>query len=170
MRELWNNHGTWTREYVVAALANHPSDDVAAQRLLKNQDDIGNPLVPWYGAAAGKKLASLLREHILIAVEVVKAAQNNTQKALKAADANWHQNAIDISTFLSGANPNITFTHMKAMLFDHLKILTNIVTSRLKKQWGDESTYYDAYRKQLNGMADDLADAIIQAFPEKFKQ
>jgi len=169
MRQLWNDHGTWTREYVVAALADLPSVDLAAKRLLKNQDDIGNALVPFYGASAGKKLAEMLKEHILIAVDVVKAAQKNDTKALKIADAKWHKNATDISKFLSSANQNIKFAQMQAMLFEHLRLLTDIVTSRLKKSWGDDITFYDSYRNQLNEMADELANAIINALPEKFK-
>lgn len=169
MRQLWDDHGTWTREYVIAALNNLPSVDLAAKRLLKNQDDIGNAIVPYYGANAGKKLAELLKEHILMAVDVVKAAQKNDAKALKTADTKWHKNATDISQFLSKANPNIKFAPMQAMMFEHLKLLTSIVTSRLEKKWADDITYYDSYRSQLNHMADELANAIIRAFPEKFK-
>jgi hypothetical protein len=169
MRQLWNDHGIWTREYVIAALANLPGTDLAAKRLLKNQDDIGNALIPFYGAGAGKKLAELLKEHILIAVDVIKAAQKNDPKDLKIADTKWHKNATAISQFLSKANPHIKFAPIQAMLFEHLRLLTGVVTSRLQKKWGDDITLYDSYRAQLNEMADALANAIIKAFPEKFK-
>ncbi len=165
MRQLWNDHGTWTREYVLAALSDAPSTDLVAQRLLRNQDDIGNALVPLYGLAAGKKLAELLKEHILIDADLVKAAQKNDAKTLKTAGTKWHKNATDISQFLSKANPNIKFAHMQAMMFEHLRLLTGIVTSHLQKKWGDDIRLYDTYRNQLNKMADELAHALIKAFP-----
>jgi outer membrane murein-binding lipoprotein Lpp len=64
MRKLWEDHITYTRNYIISALAEFPDADAVAKRLLRNQDDIGDAIKPYYGAEAGKKLASLLREHI----------------------------------------------------------------------------------------------------------
>ena len=55
MRKLWEDHVTWTRLYIVNALAGLPSKDATAQRLLRNQTDIGNAVGLFYGAAAGEK-------------------------------------------------------------------------------------------------------------------
>jgi hypothetical protein len=54
MRKLWEDHITWTRGYLVAAQANHPDANLVLGRLLKNQKDIGDAIVPYYGAAAGQ--------------------------------------------------------------------------------------------------------------------
>src|SRR5689334_11165921 len=56
MRKLWSDHVIWTRQYIVAAVAGAPDAQAAADRLLKNQDDIGNAIVPYYGSDAGIKL------------------------------------------------------------------------------------------------------------------
>jgi hypothetical protein len=56
--------------YIVSFLADLPDTDVVAQRLLKNQEDIGNAIKPFYGEEAGKKLTELLNGHILIAVDL----------------------------------------------------------------------------------------------------
>ena len=53
MRKLWEDHITWTRLYIVSATADLPDKDATAQRLLRNQDDIGNAVKPFYGDAAG---------------------------------------------------------------------------------------------------------------------
>src|SRR5919202_822162 len=89
MRKLWSDHVIWTRFYVIAAIAGSPlggaislagPGDAAAVRLLKNQEDIGNAIVPFYGEAAGKQLTDLLKEHIMIAVDLVAAAVAGDEK------------------------------------------------------------------------------------------
>jgi len=75
MRKLWEDHITYTRNYIISSLGDLPDADSIAERLMKNQDDIGNAVKPYYGSDAGDKLANLLRSHIKIAAEVVKAAK-----------------------------------------------------------------------------------------------
>ena len=69
--------------------------------MLKNQEDIGNAIVPYYGAAAGQQLTDLLKQHILIAVDLVSAAKAGDQAKQNDADRRWHANAADLATFLS---------------------------------------------------------------------
>src|SRR4030042_6394837 len=82
MRKLWEDHITYTRNYIISALADLEDAGKVAERLLRNQDDLGNAIKPIYGEEAGKKLAALLRDHILIAVEVVKAARTANNEEL----------------------------------------------------------------------------------------
>src|SRR5262249_34980124 len=84
MRKLWTDHATYEHNYIVSALATLPDLPAQTQRLLRNQDDIGNAIVPIYGDQAGKKLSALLRDHILIAADIVKAAKANDTKAVEA--------------------------------------------------------------------------------------
>src|SRR5687768_3045675 len=106
MRKLWEDHITYTRNYIISALADLPDADAVAKRLLKNQDDIGNAIKPYYGAEAGTKLSELLRDHITIATEVVKAAKADNKPGLEASQKKWTGNGKDIAAFLSNANPN----------------------------------------------------------------
>src|SRR5688500_18337013 len=75
MRELWIDHAAWTRMYILSAVANSPDTASTAQRLLRNQEDIGNAIAHFYGPAAGAQLTALLKDHILIAAELVEAAK-----------------------------------------------------------------------------------------------
>ncbi len=88
MRKLWEEHIVYTRNYIISALAGLPDSDASAQRLLGNQDDIGNAIKPYYGVTAGKKLSALLREHILIAADAVKAAKAGDKTQLADAQKN----------------------------------------------------------------------------------
>ena len=77
MRKLWEDHITWTRVFIISAVADLPDKAAATERLLQNQVDIGNAIKPYYGNAAGDKLTTLLKEHITTAAEVVAAAKAN---------------------------------------------------------------------------------------------
>ena len=96
MRKLWTDHVVWTRGYIVAALGDQPDAQAALNRLMKNQEDIGQAVATVYGAAAGTQLTALLKEHIAIAGDLVKAAKTGNKAAQQQADAKWHQNATQI--------------------------------------------------------------------------
>jgi hypothetical protein len=52
----------------------------AANRLMKNQDDIGRAIAGYYGPAAGQQLTTLLKEHISIAVDLIKPRRRATRR------------------------------------------------------------------------------------------
>jgi len=168
MRTLWNDHGVWSREFVVATLADLPNAHLTAERLFKNQEDIGSALEPYYGQEASKKLTALLKDHIKIAAEVVSAAKKGDSKSLGEQDALWRTNARDISSFLSKANPHLTEKDLVTMMYEHLDLLTQVVTARIKKNWVNDISSYNSYLRQLNHMADALSEAIMKQFPHKF--
>lgn len=168
MRELWMDHAVWTHEYIAAAADDAPNKQIAAERLLRNQDDIGAAVAGYYGKEAGDKLAKLLREHIMIATEVVAAAKAGDDAKLSDADKRWHVNADEISAFLSGANPAWAKKEVTGMMYQHLALTTNETVARLKKNWSSEVSTYDNVRAQLLGMADMLSNGIVKQFPSKF--
>src|SRR6185503_13905200 len=56
MRKLWEDHVTWTRCFLISAIAHLPDREATTARLLQNQVDIGNAVKPYYGHAAGNQL------------------------------------------------------------------------------------------------------------------
>lgn len=170
MRKLWEDHITYTRNYIISALAGLEDADAVAQRLLRNQDDIGEAIKPYYGDAAGKKLASLLRDHIVIATEVVKAAKMGDNDTLTKSQAKWNANADDIAAFLSSANPHWSKTMLTSMLHQHLALTTGEVVSRLKKDWAADVDFYDKGHVHMLNFADALTNGILRQFPNKFKK
>lgn len=168
MRTLWTDHVVWTRNYIVAAIAGDPGASAVATRLLRNQEDIGNAIKPYYGDAAGAKLTELLKQHITIAVDLVAAAKAGDQAKLADADRRWHANAADLAGFLAGANPNWPKDAMLAMLNEHLRLTTEEATSRLQKRWSDDVTNYDRIFAQAMQMADELTSGIVKQFPNRF--
>ena len=170
MRKLWEDHITYTRNYIISALADLEDAGKVAERLLKNQDDIGDAIKPVYGDEAGKKLTSLLRDHIMVATEVVKAAKTGNNEELTKANKKWYANADEIAAFLSGANPHWTKQALTDMLYKHLEYTTAEVVSRLKKDWAADIEAYDKGHMHMLMFADTLTDGIVKQFPAKFKK
>lgn len=170
MRKLWEDHITWTRLYIVSAVAGLPDQGPTAQRLLQNQEDIGNAIKPFYGKEAGNQLTSLLKDHILIATELLQAAKSGDTAAFEAASARWYANADDIATFLNAANPeNWPLDEMKAMMKEHLDLTLAEASARLNGDWEADIAAYDQIHVQILEMADMLSAGIIKQFPKKFK-
>ncbi|WP_178023495.1 glycosyltransferase [uncultured Paenibacillus sp.] len=168
MQKAWIDHTIWTRSYIVSAMSDRPDQKDVLDRLLQNQQDIGNAIKPYYGEAAGNQLANLLKEHILIAVKIVAVAKAGNQADIKKWDEAWHKNADDIAKFLSAANPNWPFKTLQDMLYTHLQLITEIVLNCLKGDWKADIAATDKNEIHLIHLADLLTEGIVKQFPEKF--
>jgi hypothetical protein len=168
LRKLWTDHVIWTRQYIVAALAGSPDAEAAAGRLLHNQEDIGNAIVPLYGADAGEELTRLLKEHILIAVDLVAAAIKGDKRAFTRHDRRWDANADDIAAFLAGANPNWPEDDVRDLLAQHLSLTKGEAVARLQQDWAADVAAFDDIFTEILTMADALTDGIVAQFPENF--
>ena len=168
MRKLWTDHVVWTRAYVVAALGDQPDAQAAAARLLKNQEDIGKAVAKFYGDAAGQQLTTLLKEHITIAVDLVKAAKTGDKSGQQQADSRWQQNAVQSAEFLSKANPNWPRATLVDMMNMHLSTTTTEVVARLNKNWEEDVRAFDVVYDHILKMSDALAEGIVKQFAEKF--
>jgi len=168
MHKLWEDHIVWTRNVILNIIDGLPGTEQAVNRLLSNQDDIGNAVKPFYGEAGGKELTRLLREHITIAADLLKAARAGDNPAVTVANKKWFVNADEISDFLSKANPNWKLDDMKKMMHDHLTLTTDEVMARLKKDYVADVKAYDKVHDEILMMADMLTDGIVKQFPGKF--
>jgi hypothetical protein len=169
MRKLWEDHVTWTRLFIVAAEAGAPDTDATAQRLLQNQVDIGNAIMPVYGDAAGTQLTSLLRDHILVAADLVGAAKAGDTAKVATTKDRWYANADQIAGFLAQANPvNWPEPTMRQMMHEHLDNTLAEAVDHLKGDTAADIADYDKIHVQILGMADMLTEGIVAQFPNQF--
>jgi hypothetical protein len=168
VRKLWEDHITWTRVFIIDALAGLPDTNAATARLLKNQDDIGNAIVPFYGGGAGSQLTNLLKQHIMIAADVTKAAKANNAAQVAAQQKLWSANADQLAAFLASANPAWPRATVRDALQKHLDFTTTEVVSRLHGDWNADIAAYDANHDHMLMFADMLTNGIVQQFPAKF--
>ena len=170
MRKLWEDHITWTRLAVVDLSNGSPGTDATVKRLLQNQVDIGNAIKPFYGEEAGNQLTALLKDHILIAAEIIQAAKSGNTAAQNDAIARWYANADDIAAFLHAANPdNWPLDEMKAMMREHLDLTLQEAVTYLTGDFPASIAAYDRIHSQALDMADMLSDGIVRQFPKMFK-
>src|SRR5438067_7186669 len=144
MRKLWEDHVTWTRLFIVSAAAGLPDKDLTTKRLLDNQTDIGNAVAEYYGRDAGNKLTALLRDHILIAASIVTAAKAGDNAKVASENKRWRDNAVEIATFLHGANPkHWPEPTLQSAMFMHLDQTLDEASHELKGDYAASIKDYD---------------------------
>jgi hypothetical protein len=167
MRQLWEDHIVWTRMAIIGIVDDRPDQTAAVNRLLENQDDIGDAIKPFYGEAAGAALSGLLREHILGAADLLVAAK--TQVGFEEARTTWYANGAEIGAFLADANPrNWDRAEMQKMMADHLDLTLAEAVARLSADYDADVAAYDQIHVQILHMADMLTDGIVAQFPGLF--
>jgi hypothetical protein len=169
MRKLWEDHITWTRLAIVSFAGGLPDFDQTAARLLRNQEDIGNAIKPYYGRRAGNRLTALLKEHIAGAVELLQAAKAGDDARFAAAKQAWYRNGRQIARFLSNANPRfLPFRATNRLMKGHLDQTLDEAAHRLSGDFPADIRDYERIHRHILMMADAISTGIIKQFPRRF--
>jgi len=142
--------------------------DATAARLLHNQEEIGDAVAVYYGEAAGKQLTNLLKQHIMIAVELVTAAKSKDEAKVQRHSKDWTANADEIARFLAGANPNWPEATVRDLLHLHLELTTKEALAYRDHKWGEAIQCVDDIYTEIYTLSDALADGIVKQFPDRF--
>jgi hypothetical protein len=149
---LWTHHVVWTRMYIIAALGDNKNEASAVlNRLMRNQEDIGNSIRNIVGDNNANMLIELLKEHITIASDIVEDVKVGNDK-VNYDIQRWIKNADDISQLLSTLG--FDYNNTKAMFMDHLN-LTKAELLAIKN--GDYNADINTFDKVLF-QAFDMAD------------
>jgi len=169
MRQLWIDHVTWTRLFIVSFFEDLPDLQATTDRLLQNQVDIGDAVKPFYGKAAGNELTALLEEHILTAADLLAAAKAGDTAAFEQASELWYANAREIARFLHDANPDTwPLRELRAMMKTHLDLTLQEASHQLSGDYAASVADYDAVEAEIIHMADMLSSGIVAQFPDRF--
>jgi hypothetical protein len=170
MQKLWADHMQWTFATVDAYYNNPEGLQAQLDRLLKNQEDIGASIVPFYGQVAGDQLTVLLKGHITGAVPVLEAAKNNDQIALEKAISEWRQNGKEVSDFLWSANPeHWEQDFIRMHMDDHLTQTIAYSVELLQLNYDKAVIHYDEAFIHMMEFATTLSEGIAKQFPNQFK-
>jgi hypothetical protein len=169
MRKLWEDHITWTRLAIISLEGGTPDTKATVARLLRNQSDLGNAVKPYYGAAAGNALAGLLRQHILIAADLIAAAKDGDSAKVADAQARWTTNANQIAAALHKLNPQFwPLETLQDEMHMHLQLTAAEALAHLRGQWSADVADYDKVHNHILHMADLLSTGIVEQFPGRF--
>jgi hypothetical protein len=170
MRKLWEDHITWTRLAIVSFAAGLPDFDQTAARLLRNQDDIGNAIKPYYGRRAGNSLTALLKEHIGGAVDLLTAAKAGDDAAFASARRAWYANGREIARFLNSASPRfLPLADVRRLMRGHLDQTLVEAGHVLSGDHAAGIRVYDLIHRHILIMADAISGAVIKQFPGRFR-
>jgi len=162
MRQLWAEHMEWTYATVDAFFHDQAGLTPKLNRLLQNQEDIGNSIKPYFGNEAGEKLAKLLTEHIQLAVPVLSAAQNGNNASLEEAIDNWYANAQEIGDDFAILNPKAWDQEaLRDIWKTHITQTVGYSVALLQNNLDDAIAQYQQAYDHMMEMADEMTDGIV---------
>jgi hypothetical protein len=168
-RKLWEDHITWTRSVIIGILDDLPGTSLYVDRLLLNYEDMEEALRPYYRNDA-ELLGALIQDHLVIAAEMLTAANSGDTAAFEEAKTRWYANGEEIAAKMSEVNPEfwpLEETHH--MWIEHLDATLEEATAHLTGDYAGEVAAYDLVHDLALEMADYMSAGIMMQFPEKFQ-
>lgn len=168
-RKLWEDHITWTRVVIMGILNELPGTGTYVDRLLQNSVDMEDALKPYYGDEA-EVLGALIRDHLVIAAEILDAANVGDTARLNNAVALWYENAEDIAVQMNKMNPKFwPLDESRRMWIEHLDATLEEATAHLSGDFEREVAAYDLVHDLALEMADFFSNGVIRQFPQNFR-
>ena len=164
MRMLWEQHVYWTRMTIISIAADLPDLDLTTQRLLRSATDFEMAFKPFYGEEIARAFGALIKEHLVIAAQLVKAAKAGDNQAASDAEKRWYANADQIVYFLNRINPFWSVDEMRSLWYEHLALTKSEAVARLHKEYAKDIAIFDQIEQEALMMADVLSDGIIRQF------
>ena len=168
MNLVWEQHIMWTRMLLISIAENLKDLDATQTRLLENPKDIANIFRRFYGNTVANKIEELLTEHLAIGKDLIIALKNNNQRLAKELTDKWYRNADDMADVFSSINPFYPKEQVRQMLYEHLRLTTEEVTARLKKDYAADIKAYDMVQREILKMSQFFVDGIVRQFPNLF--
>ncbi len=166
MRNLWTQYTIWTRQFIVDLLGNLPSLDKTTERLIKNQESIGNCIKQYFGDIAGDSITSLLKDHVNITADLLRTVKDEDINRTKILEEDAIANAENISTFFATINPYYDRQELIDMFDTNLVLTKYQFISRMEADYNSDIIYYDMGLHHIIMISDYLCDGIIDRFYE----
>ncbi|MBO5478870.1 MAG: LysM peptidoglycan-binding domain-containing protein [Clostridia bacterium] len=168
MNLVWMEHILWTRLLLISIAEDLKDLDATQARLLQNPKDIANIFRKYYGNAVASTIEKLLTEHLVIGKDLIVALKNNNQKLASELNTKWYKNADDMADAFSSINPFYPKETVRQMLYEHLRLTTQEVSARLKKDYAADIRAYDMVQKEILEMSKFFVNGIVKQFPNLF--
>lgn len=172
MKLLWLQQIMWTRSLMVSTISALPDLEVVSNRLFESPKDFSNLFEIYYGKEIAGQLEDLLRKHLTLTVNLInsyKMAYSLHQPIensfiIKQIEQAWYDNAKQISSFLSGINPNWNEEQLQTIFRDHLDMTKDEIIKHLYGQYAADVYQYDFIEYHILMLSDILSNGIIKQF------
>ena len=164
IRMLWEQHGAWTRMAIISMVFGLPDEELVINQLLQNPVDFANLLKFFYGDEIASTFSDLLKSHLVIAAELVKAAIIGDNNTAAEAEKKWYKNADEIADLLSSINPYWSNESWRAMLHEHLALVKAEAVAMLTGDYATGISVYNKIESQALEMSDMMTEGIIKQF------
>lgn len=162
LRKLFSDHAFYTKIYITSGLAGLGDAKVIADRLMINQTDIGDTLVPIIGRENGTKLTELLKDHINHAAACVGKLKNKNKAGLKKAVRELYEQGTEVAKFISSLNPiALPFEAVDREFHRHNEHVVTIASLHHARKYVDEYKEMDAYINHMLMFSDFLYSGLI---------
>lgn len=168
MNLSWLEHVFWTRLFLISVADSLGDLEATKARLLENPRDIANVFRRYYGNNFANTIQKLLTEHLVIVGDLIVALKNKNDKLAQKLNTRWYKNADDMAVAFSSINPFYPKEEVRNMLYEHLRLTTNEVSARLKKDYAADIMAYDLVQKEALQMAMFFVDGIVRQFADLF--
>lgn len=168
MNLVWEQHIMWTRMLLISIAEELNDLDPTEARLLKNPKDIAAIFRNYYGNAIANQIEKLLTEHLVIGKNLIVALKNNDQNSARKLNDEWYQNADKIAEAFSSINPFYPKEQVQHMMYEHLRLTTDEVAARLRKDYVSDIKAYDMVQKEILEMSEFFVNGIVRQFPDLF--
>ena len=167
-RSLWEEHVAWTRMAIISLTFKLPDVDFVIARLLQNATDMGEMIRPLYGDVAADTYATLIKEHLLFAADLVKSVLAGDEQAARTAEQNWYANADEIAVFLNSINRFLPEEEVRKMFYHHLDLTKKEALFMINMDYKKDIEIYDEIEEQAREMADTISEAMVKLYPDLF--
>lgn len=157
--KIWADHMFYTRNAILSLLGDALDIQEINDRLLKNQEDIGNLLRPYYDSAKVDQLVELLKNHISLAVDIVTAAKSD--KDTKELITQWQTNCKAIVNLLEDMNSFWEQSTLENLWDNHLTLTVNEIQYRMDKNWSSDIMNFDQIMENAYLIADCISQGVV---------
>lgn len=164
LRSLWAQHVYWTRMVITGIAFNSPDLDASITRLLRNVPDFEATLNGFYGRTEVEAFGALLRDHLVLAAELVQVAKDGDDQAVADLTDRWYANAEAIVQRMFAMNPFWLPRDMGPMWRQHLDLTLSEARQVLAGEYTPSVATFDEIENQAMQMADSFWRGIIRQF------
>lgn len=163
-RLLWQQHVYWTRMVILGIAFTLPDLEPAIQRLLRNPNDFVRLFSPLYGTETADEFGRLLKGHLLIAAELVRAVKAGDSESAAFQEKMWYKNADDIVHFLNQTNPCWSVDFMRSIWYRHLALTKQEAVATVNKNSTKSIKKFNQIEQTALMLADDFSSGVICQF------